>query len=204
MVPRCEELIVSGSAISFFKRFIEKSLLTRPHCPSGRLRDELRQQRDLRIGGIQRVPKGRGGRSRGVKKRVTFFGRRRRAPQAAAREPSRSLCIARSQDVRPPASRQFATGRSRGRLGENVWSTNAREQQIKAATSRRKQSRGNSCRLFPSRILIFINFVYISSHLGVPCFLNQFFFFRHLIRSLICIVLKSAFLHADYLFYREL
>jgi hypothetical protein len=37
--------------------------------------------------------------------------------------------------------------------------------------------------LFPSRILIFINFVYISSHLDAPCFLSQFFFFRRLIRS---------------------
>lgn len=85
----------------FFKRLIENALFPRPHRSFGRLRDEPRRQGGMRIGGIQRVPEGRGRCRGGVKKRITFIGRRRRTSQTAARESPRSLCIARSQDVRP-------------------------------------------------------------------------------------------------------
>lgn len=76
-----------------------KSLFSRPHHTFGRLRDE--QQNELRTGGVQRVPQSCGRCRRGVKKRITFLRRRRRTSQTTTRESPRSLCIARSEDVRP-------------------------------------------------------------------------------------------------------
>lgn len=85
---------------SFFKRLIENVLFLRPHRSFGWLRDELRRQNGFRTGGVQRIPESRRRCRGGVKKRITFIGRRRRTSQTAARESPRSLCIARSQDVR--------------------------------------------------------------------------------------------------------
>lgn len=85
---------------SFFKRLIENVLFLRPHRPFGRLRDELWRQYGLRTGGVQRVPQSCRRCRGGVKKRITFIRRRRRTSQTAVRESHRSLCIARSQDVR--------------------------------------------------------------------------------------------------------